>query len=95
MSAPRDFAQDVQEAIDSIPHAESCRWLQRRVGGYLKRADGVLERPPCNCDRQQRVAQQVAAAIDVVVASGPDLGWGRDPYRAALAVLRGGERPEL
>lgn len=49
-----NFEQQVAEALDNIPHADDC--------GVIPGYPGIVHE--CTCDRDERTAQQVAAAIE-------------------------------
>lgn len=60
------FLARVEEALQQIPHGANC---QSRA--YLEHEYG-----PCDCDREQRIAQRVTAAIEAA--------WRFNPYSRNL-----------
>ena len=89
MSEPRSFEQQVRDAIEAIPHGAKCP--AQPVEYPVDVAEMVtitVTHGMCNCDREERIAQRVAAAIEAGAAVHSPT-WPDSARRAALAVLRG------
>ena len=93
-----EFEQQVAEALATVPHSDDCASKpDSHIEGTFRAAGQLLtvleiRRLLCTCDRAERQAVRVAAAIELaykkangVTSFGPWL----DSYSAALAALRG------
>lgn len=77
------WADQVQRALQTIPHGPECsvlRWaaayatypeITMESGVNMMPLDGLQFEGRCTCDREQRMAQQVANAIDALAGARP------------------------
>lgn len=78
VSAP--LVQQVQEALAAIPHGGDCASRIMAFGS----PEPVMA---CDCDREQWIAQRVAAAIEAATRSEQDTL--QEARKLALRALRG------
>lgn len=77
------FAEQVAAALAKVPHAETCWLRSTSMWAYLAK-----QAARCTCDREQRIAERVAAAIEAAEWAGT---IDEDAERAALRALNGEE----
>lgn len=85
-----DFVQRVREALQSVPHDAACPG-DRSLGHSHPHL--AAYRLPCDCDRAQRQAERVAAAIEATITRCRYFGTSTDDaHGAALSALREGPK---
>lgn len=79
------FAERVAQALGAIPHADSCGTMSPVAHTH------VALYGECDCDREQRIAQRVTAAIEAAIQarSALESPFGKNAIVAALQALRG------
>lgn len=88
------FESQVLDALEAISHGGDC-------ASHIMAFGSSAPVMACDCDREQRIAQRVAAAIEVVVEDYAAVCWAEtsapkretrhDAWDAALQALRGNE----
>lgn len=74
-----DFVSQVREALGAIPHGANCpeREQVATVGVNDTPITITFTQGLCNCDREERIAQRVAAAIEAGLREvGRATEWG-------------------